>query len=82
MSLGLGRLEQVPGSSGDFISKGLLAAVFTSHDGKESKGKNVTVRAEGSTIVCVRLDDDSPWWRSSGSLLGLQWVAAFDVAQH
>ena len=37
--------------------------------------------AEGSTIVCVRLDGDSPWWRSSGGHLGLQRVAAFSVAQ-
>ena len=79
--MGLGRLEQVPGSSGDFISKGLLAAVFTSHDGKESEGKNVTVGAEGPTIVCVRLDDDSPWWRSSGGLLSLQRVVVFGVPQ-
>ena len=38
-------------------------------------------RAEGSTIVCVRLDGDSPWWRSSGGLLSLQRVVVFGVAQ-
>jgi len=36
---------------------------------------------EGSTIVCVRLDGDSPWWRGLGGHLSLQRVAAFGVAQ-
>jgi hypothetical protein len=40
------------------------------------------VRAEGSTIMCVQLVGDSPWWRSSGGHLSLRRVAASSVAQH
>jgi hypothetical protein len=38
------------------------------------------VGAEGSTIVCLYLVGDSPWWRSSDCHLCLQRVAA--LARH
>jgi hypothetical protein len=39
------------------------------------------VRAESSTTLCVQLDGDSSWWRSSGGHLSLQRIAALAVAQ-
>jgi hypothetical protein len=39
------------------------------------------VEAEGSTIECVRLVGDSPWWKSSGGRLSLERVATLVVAQ-
>jgi hypothetical protein len=39
------------------------------------------VRTERSATLCVQLDGDSSWWRSSGSHLSLQRVAALAVAQ-
>jgi hypothetical protein len=38
------------------------------------------VGAERSTTMCVQLDGDSSWWRSSGDHLSLQRVAALAVA--
>jgi hypothetical protein len=39
------------------------------------------VRALRSTTLCVQLDGDSSWWRSSGGHLSLQRVAALVMAQ-
>jgi hypothetical protein len=39
------------------------------------------VKAERSTTLCVQLDGDSSWWRSSGGHLSLQRFAALVVAQ-
>jgi hypothetical protein len=39
------------------------------------------VEADVSTIKCVRLVGDSPWWKSSDGRLSLERVAALVVAQ-